>query len=556
MRSTTAQQFDGSGLPGASVSWPICATILVSALFPIEDCLAAAPQPARANVVLIMADDLGFSDLGCYGSSIDTPNLDRLAEEGMKFSQFYNCGVCRTTRAALLTGLHPRRIKGRLLHENMTTLAEAVQSSGYRTSLIGKWHFPVTKLSDKNRLPTRRGFETFYGLAAGCCNYFNPAQPFPNFYRGQGPEPFLDQETPVTEFPSDYYATDAFTERAVNQIERFADADDKAPFFLHLCYTAPHYPLHAKPQDVAKYYGRFDDGYFAMRKRRLEKLRNLGLVDPRWRLSGPDAQTSELAYDYAITPWEQIDNLPREKRRMEVYAAMVDSLDQGVGRVLEAIDRAGIAHNTCVMFLSDNGGCASHSGYHDEEVRRGHEAYNKELPGSVDTYDYVAQGWGWAQNAPFRRYKVWTHEGGISTPLIVRWPQVIAPGSLTHQVGHVVDVMPTLLDVCGATYPERRNHVDVLPTEGLSLLPVWEGRQRTGHSSLCWYLYGNRAVRQGKWKLVWGGNVSKWELFDMELDRTETNDLAAVHPQRVKRMEAEWLRWAKRTGAPVKGTAL
>ncbi len=519
-------------------------------------CTAEDPQPARPNIVLIMADDLGFSDLGCYGGEIETPNIDLLAAQGMTFSQFYNCGVCRTSRVSLLTGLHPRRIKGRLLHDNMTTLAEIAKSAGYRTSLIGKWHFPVTKPTDQNRLPTRRGFEHFYGLSAGCCNYFDPSKPFPEFYRGQGPEPFLEQETPVTEFPTDYYTTDAFTNRAVTEIEQFTASKDEAPFFLHLCYTAPHYPLHAKPVDIAKYKGRYDDGYFAMRKRRLERLRKLGLVDPRWKLSEPDVPQSKLAYDFAITPWDQIENLRRERRRMEVYAAMVDSMDQGIGRVMAVIEKAGIANDTCIMFLSDNGGCASHSGYHDKEIRRQHEAFNSELPGSADTFDYVAQGWGWAQNSPFRRYKVWTHEGGISTPFIVRWPGVVSAGALSHQAGHVVDIMPTLLDLTGASYPEERNEESVLRAEGVSLSPVLEGRQRIGHRSLCWYLYGNRAVRQGKWKLVWGSHVKKWELFDMENDRTETNDLASRYPQRVKQMEADWLQWAKQTGAPLKGTSL
>jgi arylsulfatase A-like enzyme len=537
-------------------TWLGRVTCLVLTLSPTCEARAEKAKPLRPNVVLIMADDLGFSDLGCYGGEIDTPNIDRLAQQGMKFSQFYNCAVCRTTRAVLLTGLHPRRVKERLLHDNMTTLAEVAQSSGYRTSLVGKWHFPVSKAADRKRLPTRRGFEKFYGLAAGCCNFFNPAKPFPEFYRGQGPEPFLDQENPVAKFPSDYYTTDAFTDRAVEQIEQFAGAEDKSPFFLHVCYTAPHYPLHAKPQDIAKYSGRFDEGYFALRESRIKRLKSLGLIDPRWKLSKPDPQKSQLAYDYAITPWEDIGNLPREKRRMEVYAAMVDSMDQGIGRIMDSLNRSGVSDNTCVLFLSDNGGCASHSGYYDEEIRRGHDAYNWQLPGSVDTFDYVAQGWGWAQNAPFRRYKVWTHEGGISTPMIVRWPKVIQAGALSHQVGHVVDIMPTFLDLSGASYPEKRNNMAVLPTDGISLFSVFEGRRRVGHQSLCWYLYGNRAIRQGKWKLVWGSNIRKWELFDMELDRTETNDLASRFPQRVAQMEADWLQWAKQTGAPLKGTAL
>ncbi|MEQ9409531.1 MAG: arylsulfatase [Fuerstiella sp.] len=542
-----------AGLCGRSC---VCSTVILLILV-LSPTLNAADVPAaRPNIVLIMADDLGFSDPGCYGGEIETPNLDRLASQGLRFSQFYNCGVCRTSRAALLTGLHPRRIKGRLLHDNMTTLAEVARSSGYRTSLIGKWHFPVTKPQDRNRLPTRRGFELFYGLAAGCCNYFDPARPFPDFYRGQGPDPFLNQETPITEFPSDFYTTDAFSDLAVQQVEAFADGQNDSPFFLHLCYTAPHYPLHAKPDDIARYKGRFDDGYFAMRQNRMQRLRDLGLIDERCRLSSPDPQQSQLAYDYAITPWEELQDTDREKRRMEVYAAMVDCMDQGIGRVLQAIERTGITDNTCVIFLSDNGGCASHSGYHDDDIRRAHAAYNSELPGSVDTYDYVAQGWGWAQNAPFRRYKVWTHEGGIATPMIVRWPDEIAPDELTHQVGHVVDIMPTLIDLMNATYPETRNGLAVLPPEGISLLPVFRRQQRVGHDSLCWYLYGNRAIRQGKWKLVWGSNVQRWELFDMETDRTETNDLATQYPQRVRQMESLWLTWAQQTGAPLKGTGL
>jgi arylsulfatase A-like enzyme len=537
------------GLPvgGSPSTNRIVIVLAVLAAFCLhEKVQAQTSKPTRPNIVLIMADDLGFSDLGCYGGEIETPNLDRLAAEGVRFTQFYNCAVCRLSRASLMTGLHPRRAdRARLLHENMTTLAEVARSSGYRTSLTGKWHCPVTKPRDKNRLPTRRGFDEYYGLAAGCCNYFNPAKPFPDSYTGQGPEPFLNQETPVTTFPPDFYTTDAFTAHAVKQIEKFAGAEDAAPFFLNLCYTAPHYPLHAKPQDIAKYKGRYDDGYFAMRERRHRRLVDLGLFDPQWKLSQPVPTLSSSRYDFAITPWEQIPDRARETRRMEVYAAMVDSMDQGIGRVLDALDRTGVANNTLVMFLSDNGGCA---GFADHE--------DAELPGSINTFDYVAQGWGWAQNAPFRRYKTWTHEGGIATPMIARWPGVTQPGSRTHQVGHVVDFMPTLLDVTGAAYPEKRNGVAVLPPDGLSLLPVLEGKARAGHKSLCWYLYGNRAVRQGKWKLVWGDNTRQWELFDLESDRTETDDLTARYPGRVKQMQSDWQRWAKATRVPLKGTGI
>lgn len=501
---------------------------------------------SRPNILLIMADDLGFSDLGCYGGEIQTPHLDRLAAEGLRFTQFYNCAVCRLSRASLMTGVHPRRAnRGRLLHDDMTTLAEVARSAGYRTSLTGKWHFPVSKPMDKTRLPTRRGFDEYYGLAAGCCNYFAPQRPFPPDYSGQGPEPFLDQETPVSEFPEDFYTTDAFTAHAIRQIEKFAGSSDKSPFFLHLCYTAPHYPLHAKPQDIAKYQGLYDEGYSALRRQRHKRLIELGLIRREWLLSEPDPKLSELRYDFAITPWNQVTDREREKRRMEVYAAMVDSMDQGIGRVLDALQRTGVADNTLVMFLSDNGGCAGYADHGDTQ-----------LPGSIDTFDYVAPGWGWAQNAPFRRYKTWTHEGGISTPMIARWPGVIRSGSLTHQVAHVVDFMPTLVELTGGTYPDERNGVAVLPTEGLSLRPIFSGQQRTGHDSLCWYLYGSRAIRQGKWKLVRGANTSQWALFDMNADRTETNDLSAEYSDRCRQMEAEWLDWAERTGAPLQGTRL
>ncbi len=500
-----------------------------------------ADDTKAPNVVLILADDLGFSDLGCYGGEIRTPNLDRLASEGMQFTQFYNCAVCVTTRAALLTGLHPRRRGKSLLHNDMVTLAEVLRSAGYHTSLTGKWHLGS---SEPNR-PTDRGFQEYYGVASGCCNYFDPSRPDPVFYNGGARRPFLHNEKPVTSFPDDYFTTDAFTDHAVKQIERFAK--DEAPFFVHVCYTAPHFPLHAKPQDIARYKGRYDEGYFKLRQRRYQRMIKLGLIDPSWKLSPQDHRLGDFRYDYSITPWDEVEDPAREKRRMEVYAAMVDSLDQGIGRVLSALDNAKVADNTLVMFLSDNGGCASFPGYQDDDQRAGRLAYNQELPGGVDTYDFVAPGWGWAQCAPFRRYKVWTYEGGIATPMIARWPATIKAGSKTDQVGHIVDFMPTLMELSGARYPDERNGQSIPRPEGHSLLPVLQGKQRTGHESLCWYLFGNRAIRQGRWKLVWGVTAAKWELYDMQTDRTETNDLAGKHPQRVAQMKAAWLDWAKQT---------
>ncbi|MCA9109094.1 MAG: arylsulfatase [Planctomycetaceae bacterium] len=503
----------------------------------------------RPNVVLIMADDLGFSDLGCYGGEINTPHLDRLANEGLRFTQFYNCAVCVTTRAALMTGLHPRRReRGRWLDSDMTTLAEVLRTAGYRTSLTGKWH-----LGDEapNR-PTDRGFEEYYGLVSGCCNYFNPAQPDPVFYNGGHVRPFLHNERPVTEFPDGYYTTDAFTDHAVSQIRKFAAERD--PFFVHVCYTAPHFPLHALPEDIVRYRGQYDAGYFHMREQRYQRLIELGLIDPQWSLSPADVSQSDFRYDYDITPWEEVTDRVRETRRMEVYAAMVDRLDQGIGRILDAIDETGQSDETLVFFLSDNGGCATYPGYRDDKKRQAREAYNTELPGGPETYDFVAPGWGWAQNAPFRRFKVWTYEGGISTPMIARWPGVIEPASITHQVGHLVDFMPTLVELCGAKYPQAQAGISILPCEGNSLVPVLRGETREEPEAFYWYLYGNRAIRQGRWKLVWGAHAGEWELYDMQTDRPETKNMADQFPERVKAMEAKWLDWANRTNVPLNDT--
>lgn len=510
-------------------------------------CAAAARRP---NIVLILCDDLGFSDLGCYGGEIRTPNLDRLASEGMRFTHFYNCAVCVTTRAALLTGLHPRRRGRRLLHADMTTLAEVLRAAGYRTSLTGKWHLGSTR---PNR-PTDRGFEEYYGVASGCCNYFNPAKPDPVFYNGGKRRPFLHNGRRITEFPGNYYTTDAFTDHAVRQIRRFAAG--KRPFFVHVCYTAPHFPLHAKPKDIARYKGRYDAGYFKLRKQRYRRQIKLGLIDPKWKLSAADRRLGDFRYDYDITPWEKVEDLQREKRRMEVYAAMVDALDQGVGRILNALRKQGVEKNTLVIFLSDNGGCASYPPYGNPKVRAAHAAYNQSLPGGIDTYDFCAPGWGWTQCAPFRRYKVWTYEGGIATPMIARRPGVIGAKTITHQVGHVVDFMPTLLEVAGAKYPAMRRGKPIPKPEGESLLPVFRDEKRKRSEPLCWYLFGNRAIREGKWKLVWGVTARRWELYDMEADRTETTDVAKQHPKVVARLSALWRDWAKRTEVPLKGSGL
>ncbi|MBG85683.1 MAG: arylsulfatase [Verrucomicrobiales bacterium] len=502
--------------------------------------VSAADQ--RPNILLIMADDLGYSDLGCYGGEIATPHLDRLAAQGMRFTQFYNCAVCVTTRSALLTGLYPRQRRPRL-RENMITLGEAMREAGYATTLTGKWHLGKTA----PLRPIDRGFDEFYGLLDGCCNFFNPAQQDPVFYNGGRFRPFAHNEQAITNFPAGFYTTDAFSDHAIETIKRSAKAD--RPFFAHLCYTAPHFPLHAFEEDMAPYRGKYRDGYQPMRQRRHERQTKMGLFASPPVLTAAENKKGDFRYDYDVPDWKNMPTAERqrEEARMEVYAAMVDRMDRGIGRVLAALDEAGVADNTVVMFLSDNGGCASWPGSRKGQ-EEGFYKFNEGIPvGDGRGYEFVGKGWGWAQNAPFRQFKTWTYEGGIATPMIVRWPGKVAAGSITHQVGHIIDFMPTLLELAGGNYPEEYKGRKLLPVEGKSLLPIFRGKQRVPHQPLAWELYGNRAVRQGDWKLVWGASEKKWELYNLKSDRSESRDLAAKHPARVASMARDWEDWQKKT---------
>ncbi|MGH7127271.1 MAG: sulfatase-like hydrolase/transferase, partial [Planctomycetaceae bacterium] len=307
------------------------------------------------------------------------------------------------------------------------------------------------------------------------------------------------------------------------------------PFFLHASYNAPHYPLHAPPEEIAKYRGKYLKGWEVLRKERHERQVAMGLVDPKWQLPEADPEVPE---------WESTDHKEWNDHRMAVYAAMIDRMDQGIGRILDQLDAAGVAENTLVMFLSDNGGCAETPGGDDPN----------RVPGVKEFYTHCGPGWAWAQNTPFRRFKQYVHEGGISTPLVVRWPGVVEANSMTHQVGHIIDVLPTCAEIAGAKYPQEHSGHEILPVEGLSLLPVFKGEEREAHETLYWEWSGNRAVREGDWKLAWDKKVRRWELYDLKADRTETNDLAAEKPQRVERMSKLWFAWAEETGVKVRGT--
>jgi arylsulfatase len=493
----------------------------------------------RPNIILILCDDLGYSDLGCYGGEIQTPHLDRLATQGMRFTQFYNSAVCTATRASLLTGLHPRGGAG-TLRGDMVTLGEALRAAGYATALTGKWHLGTTA-------PTRpidRGFDEYYGLLGGCCNHFNPAQRDPPFCWSGRPRAFAHNEQLVTSFPPGFYSTDAFTDHAVGALKRMAQEDK--PFFLHVCYTAPHFPLHAPEEDIARYRGAYADGWSVLRERRFGRQLTMGLAQANWKLSALDKKTGDFCLDYEVVPWDEVQDRAREEQRMEVYAAMVDRLDQGIGRLMAALDDVGQTDHTIVFFLSDNGGCATWP----EDVT-GFQDSNRGIPvGDGRGYEFVGPGWGWAQNAPFRRHKVWNYEGGIATPLIVRWPGRVKQDTITRQPGHVVDFMPTLLELARSRYPQRMNGNEILPAEGRSLLPILHGQECDAHPSLAWALMGNRAIRQGDWKLVWGASDQRWELYNLARDRSETDDLAARYPERVRAMAADWETWAQLCEVP------
>jgi arylsulfatase A-like enzyme len=477
----------------------------------------------RPNIVLIMCDDMGFSDIGCYGGEVATPNIDGLARDGMRFTQFYNNAKCTTTRASLITGLYPRR-NGKLLKENMTTIAEVLRDGGYHTALSGKWHLGSTS---PNR-PSDRGFNEYYGLLDGCCNFFDPSQPDPEF-KGGRVRWFGKNDQRITEFPADFYTTDAFSDYAVDVINRSVMDRKNDPFFLHVCYTAPHYPLHALPEDIAKYRGRYLAGWEALRQTRHRRQLEMGLMKPEWRLPGPDAE---------VTAWDTAEHKEWQDLRMAVYAAMIDRMDQGIGNILAALKAHNLEENTIVMFLSDNGGCAETPGGNDPA----------RIPGPREFYTHCGPGWAFAQNTPFRRYKQWVHEGGISTPFIVRFPGVVSANSITEQVGHIIDVLPTCQALASAEYPTEREGTNILPTEGLDLTPVIRGEQRAGHEWLFWEWSRNRAVRHGQWKLCWDRKIGAWELYDLVADRTETRNLVEHHPDRLDAMSQRWFRWAAATG--------
>jgi arylsulfatase len=495
-------------------------------------CASLAGMQARAggkkpNIVVILVDDMGFSDIGCYGSEIPTPNLDRLAANGLRFSHFYNTARCCPTRAALLTGLYSHQAgvgammedaglpgyRGRL-NDQCVTLAEALKPAGYFTAMSGKWHVGQAA----GVTPWNRGFDRSFNAPAGGF-YYPDNDRVALFLNGEK----LAANDP--RLPKEWYTTDLWTDYAINFVDE-ARTTGK-PFFLYLAHNAPHFPIQAPDADIELFRGKYRVGWDRLREERLKRQVDIGLIRKDWALS----QRAP-----AVKAW---DDLNEERKAhfeqiMTIAAAAIHAMDRAVGRLVDHLKEQGQLDNTLILFMSDNGGNAE-SG-----------PAGKLIPGpQKHTIAWTGQSWATLENTPFRLYKHFEHEGGISSPLIAHWPAGIrAHGEWRHQVGHVIDIMPTCVEAAGAKYPTEFNGHRILPMEGRSLLPVFGGKTLE-RGPLFWEHEGNQAVREGKWKLVLrhGG---AWELYDMEADRTELHDLAAQQPERVKALSELWDAWAQR----------
>jgi arylsulfatase A-like enzyme len=526
----------------------------------------------KPNIVVILADDMGYSDIGCYGSEIETPNLDALAERGLRLTQFYNTARCCPTRASLLTGLYPHQAgighmmddsgfdgyRGELSRE-CVTIAEVLKTAGYRTYMSGKWHVtravnPKTP-AEQHNWPVQRGFDRFYGTIHGAGSFYDP-----NSLARDNKliSPYADPEYQ----PEQFYYTDAIADQAARFVTEHQSTHAESPFFMYVSFTAAHWPMHAPESDIAKYRGKYDVGYESIRAARYEKMLEVGVI-----------QAEATQYWALPSAWKESDYLAWDIHNMEVYAAMVDCMDRGIGRIVDSLKQTGQFENTLILYLQDNGGCAENYGRMGEgkpraeapplppmsaetlqmdmqpkQTRDGYPIRTGKgvMSGPADTYIGYGKGWATVSNTPFREYKHWIHEGGISTPLIAHWPVgILRPGQLDHSPGHVIDIMATAVDVSGASYPAKfHNDQKIKAMEGASLLPVFRGHSLQ-REVLYWEHEGNRGVRRGDFKLVAKDN-QKWELYNLARDRSEQYDLAAYQPHVVAELARLWDAYAKR----------
>ena len=511
---------------------------------------------AKPNVILILADDMGFADLGITGSEINTPNIDALARGGRLMTSMYNCARCCPTRASLLTGLYPHNAGvGHMganldtpayqgfLRNDSATIAEHLRPAGYRTLMSGKWHVAgdfMAREVDSWRVgdvdhptPRQRGFDRFYGIVDGVTHFFSPHY-------------MLEDDSRVNVFPDDFYFTDAITDKAIGMIEE--SVQDEMPFFLYLAHTAPHWPLHAPPEDIARYEGVYNKGWDATRTARHEAMNGSGLFQTNWQISPRDSD---------VHPWQAEENTDWEARKMATYAAMVDRMDQSIGTLVSALKRMEQFDNTLILFLSDNGGCAEFMAedgwakFFPDTTQDGRQISmgNRPdvMPGDALTYQSYDKPWANVSNAPFRLFKHYVHEGGISTPLVAHWPAGLKPGGVAHEACHVVDILPTILEVTGTQYQGEVGGHGIQPCQGESLVAMMKGADWQRAQPIFWEHEGNSAIRSGPFKLV-RKHGHDWELYDMEADRTELHNLAGKGGRIENDLRRQYQDWADKSG--------
>ena len=533
--------------------------------FSASVCSAQNSKESKPNILVILADDMGFSDLGCYGSEIHTPNLDKLAAEGLRFTHFYNTSRSCPTRASLLTGLYQHQAgigrmtfddnqpgyRGTMTH-NGVTIAEALKENGYQTAWVGKWHIAETPLrpdqrqwlahqvqhdefAPKDNYPINRGFQDCYGTIYGVVDYFDPFS-------------LISGDQPVNSVPKDYYSTIALADTAVAYVNKYAETDK--PFFMYLAFHCPHWPLHALPEDIEKYKDTYKDGWQAIREARYQRMKEMKLFGDADDFLSPRQFTDS---------WDENPTKEWDARAMAVHAAMIDRMDQEIGRVIETLKKNGQLDNTLILFMSDNGcsneDCQNYSeGENDRpaETRDGRKiVYPKQkeiMPGPETSYASVGARWANAANTPFRFWKAKSYEGGICTPMIAHWPKGIKQpqGSVNTQMGHVMDIMATCLDISGTQYPTEYNGHKIIPLAGQSLDPIFKTGSRKGHDELCFEHFNEKALIDASgWKIVWPNNTKSWELYNLNEDRSEMHNLADRYPEKVKDMVARYEEWEK-----------
>ncbi len=538
--------------------------LLLSATAALPVVASAQAEDRRPNIMVIMVDDMGYSDLGCFGGEIHTPNLDGLANNGMRFTQFFNAGRSCPSRAALMTGLYAQQAgimaMGQSLNTECVTIPEVLKTAGYHTAMTGKWHLSLTQgignnadqmawLSHQNTFnnrpfapietyPCNRGFDEHWGTIWGVVNHFDP------FSLVHNEEPIYTDA-----IPSDFYSTDFITDKTIDLIDDLSAKEE--PFFMYVAYNAPHWPLHAKPEDIKKYDGMYDEGWDVMREKRYARMVELGLISP---------EQTPVSRNESGRLWENETDKEFQAANMEVHAAMIDCVDQGVGRIIQKLKETGEYDNTIIIFSSDNGASSENYGIgefdrHDRTRDGQMVTHDSRTPGDQLSYNYLGTGWAGAINTPFRYWKAESFHGGIAAPTIVHWPAGMksGKGSIVNEPCHFIDIMPTCIALAGAEYPSTYNGHSIKPlaAEGRSLLPLISGEgEWNGERTLFWEHENGRAVRVGNWKMTSLRNGG-WQLFDLSTDYSETNNVAAEYPDKVREMKNLWNNWAKSVGLKV-----